>query len=335
MQSPKMKVSAIDWTDWKDLAEKHASFVITSHMRPDGDALGSELALAMALEGFGKQARIVNPDSTPPNLRFLDPQGRIHCLGEAIDAAEASRAEVLIVVDTGAWAQLGKMGDVIRDFPGPKVVIDHHLSHDDLGACEFRDTQAEAAGTLVLQAIDALEVKVTKEMATALFVAICTDTGWFRFPATTPDTYRIAARLKESGADTTRIYNDLYEQDSLARLHLSGAVLMRSSLDAGGRLIHASVLQEDFQKTGAVSSDTDGIINALLRVGGVEVAALFVELEGSLSKVSLRSRSELDCSEIAAEFGGGGHHAAAGARFDQPLEATRAAVLDALGNALR
>ena len=215
----------IDWPRFADIVRSHQRFVLTSHIRPDCDALGSELGMAGVLEALGKDVRIVNGQSTPPNLLFIDPRGQLEAIGVDVQPAELADREVLMVLDTSAWAQLGPMADVVRSTAAKKVVLDHHVSSDDLGAEMFKDTEAEATGRLVLQAADQLGVALTPEIATPLFAAIATDTGWFRFSSTTGDTMRFAGRLLDAGAKPGEIYRSLYEQDTLARLHLIGLAL--------------------------------------------------------------------------------------------------------------
>ena len=191
------------------------------------------------------------------------------------------------------------------------MVIDHHVSEDDLGAELFKDGEAEATGRLVLEAGEALGVRFTPEIAQPLFAAIATDTGWFRFASTGAETFRAAARLLEAGAQPDRLFKDLYETESLARLRLTGRTLARTQTELGGRLIYTWVERGDFEATGALPSDTEDLINMTLTVGGTEVALILVETKSGF-KVSFRSRCELDCSRIAEQFGGGGHRRAAG-----------------------
>ena len=148
----------IDWQRFVEIVRSHERFVLTTHHRPDGDALGSELAMLAILESLGKDVRTCNAFAMPPNLHFLDPDNRLAQLGVDVTAEQLSDREVLIILDTSAWAQLGAMGDVIRNFKGLKVIVDHHKSGDDLGAESFKDVAAEAAGRLVIDAADQLGV---------------------------------------------------------------------------------------------------------------------------------------------------------------------------------
>jgi len=325
----------IDWQRFAEITSDHDKFLVTSHIRPDCDALGSELAMAMILEALGKDVIIVNGDETPPNLTFIDPQHRIKTLGQEVQAAELDEIDVLIVLDTSAWAQLGPMSDVIRASKAKKLLVDHHVSGDDIGAESFKDTTAEATGRLVLEAAEQLGVDVTPEIAAPLFAAIATDTGWFRFSSVGSVTYRAVARLVDAGVRPSDIYAELYERDTIGRLRLRGLILSRVQSELDGRLVHTYVLKEDFARTGALPSDTEDVINMTLAITGTEAAVIMVEQSGGGFKLSFRSRCELDCSKSAEQFGGGGHKAAAGAFVEGTLDQVQPGILDVVRAAMR
>jgi phosphoesterase RecJ-like protein len=325
----------IDWTPLHDAVRRHQRFLLTSHVRPDCDALGSELAMAHILQGLGKEVWIVNGDPTPANLTFLDPDRRILVIDRDIQMADLESVEVLIVLDTSAWVQLGPMASVVRRLSATKLVIDHHVDGDDLGATVLKNARAEAAGRLVAEAAEQLGVALTPEMATPLFAALSTDTGWFRFPSASSETYRLAARLIDAGASPSALYGALYEQDTAGGLRLQGLITSRLVTELGGRLVHMRALQRDFQAVGALPSDTEDVINLGLAIAGTEVAVMGVEQPDGGCKFSFRSRGELDCSQLAAQFGGGGHKAAAGAAIAEPIDQAYAKVLDAVRAAMR
>ena len=325
----------IDWSRFREIVRQHQSFVLTSHMRPDCDALGSELAMAGLLASLGKQVTIINGDDLPPHLAFIDPRQSIHTLGKTATSADVQAAEALMVLDTSAWAQLGPMAEELKAFRGVRVVVDHHVSEDDLGAESFKNPQAEATGRLVIDAADAIGARLTPEMAQALFAAIATDTGWFRFASVTGDTYRYIGRLVDAGAKPPELYAALYEQDSLARLILRGRILAEAKTELNGRLAYAQATQADFAASGALMGDTEDVVNMLLRVSGTEVALLFVEVNAELTKCSFRSRSQVDVRAIAEQFGGGGHTMASGASVSGTLASVRDGILDATRKAMR
>ena len=324
----------IAWQRFAEIVYGHQRFLLTSHVRPDCDCLGSELGMADLLQALGKEVLIVNGHKSPPNLAFLDAQQRIRTLGEGLTAADLEQVEVLMILDTSAWVQLGSMADVVRTTRAKKVLVDHHVSADELGAESFKDTAAEATGRLVLDAITHLGVPLTASMAKPLFAAIATDTGWFRFNSTSADTYRAAARLIEAGAKPHEIFRELYEQDTMGRVRLRGLILSRFESEQDGRLVHTHVLKDDFTRTGSLPSDTEDVVNMGLAIAGTQMAVIMVEQTNGGFKVSFRSRCHVDCSQLAEQFGGGGHRAAAGAFVPGELEDARTNVLDAVRSAM-
>ena len=325
----------IDWSKFVEIVRAHRRFLLVCHVRPDCDALGSELAMARILEHLGKDALLVNDFRVPPTLRFLDSQGKVRQLGVDVPAERLADREVIIVLDTSAWLQLGKMADVLRVSAAVKVVIDHHASADDLGATLCKDVEADATGRLVAEAADALGVPIAPQIAEPLFAALATDTGWFRFATARAESFRLAARLVDAGAAPDRLFRQLYEADSIGRLRLIGRTLARTMTELDGRLIHTWIEQADFQATGALPTDTEDIINMTLAVGGTQMAFILVELASGALKLSLRSRCDVDCARLAEQFGGGGHRRAAGATLPGPLAEAQAKVLAAVRAAMR
>ncbi len=282
----------------------------------------------------GKKVRIINAHRTPPALQFLDPAANIEVLGDDVQAEDIS-TDCIMVLDTSAWAQLGDMGDVIRAASCDKVVLDHHMGEDDLGATMYKDYQAEATGHLVVQAADALNVPLTRALSVPVFAAIATDTGWFRFGSVTAETYRVIARLIDAGVVPCEVYADLYERDTVGRLRLRGLILSRTTDELDGTLMHTYVLKEDFEKTGAEPNDTEDAINLTLTVNGALAAVIFVGQVRGGYKLSFRSRCAMDCNEVAKQFGGGGHKAAAGAFLDGTLKEIQDRVLPVVREAMK
>ena len=329
-------MSSVDWVAFAELVNGHDSFLLTSHIRPDCDALGSELGMAAVLEGLGKKVRIVNGHPTPPNLAFIDPDQKIEALSETLTPADVLQGdfEVMMILDTSAWAQLGDMGDVVRGTDAQVVIVDHHVAEDDLNAKLFKNTTAEATGRLICEAAEQLNVTLDAKASTAVFAAIATDTGWFRFGSTSPTTYQWAASLVEQGAEPAAIYGALYEQETLGRMRLRGRVLARIETEREGRLAHTYISKEDFETTGAVPSDTEDLVNLLLAIRGTKVAVIFVEQATGGFKLSFRSRCGVNCSEVAGHFNGGGHKAAAGAFVAGELAAVVTPVLETVRAAM-
>jgi bifunctional oligoribonuclease and PAP phosphatase NrnA len=309
----------IHWEPLREILHSNRRFVLSSHVRPDADAIGSELALAAILESLGKDVRIVNPSAIPQTLTFLDPEGRIKKIGEGITPEAVADTDVHIVVDTSSWGQLQDVGHVFKRTAAKKVVIDHHASSDDLGAIEFKDIEAEATGALILEMADSLDLPIPTSVAVPLFCAVATDTGWFRFSSTRESTMRVAARLIELGARPDVIFRQLYEHSSLGRIRLAGCVLSRVTLDCDGRLAYTWVEMADFDRTGARPVDTEDLVNECLKIEGTQCAFIAVEQPNKNIKISFRSRCGIDVASIAEQFGGGGHKQAAGATLPPPL----------------
>lgn len=304
----------INWPAFIELVRANRHFLLTSHIRPDCDALGSELGMCGILEALGKKVTIVNGQTVPPNLLFIDPGKRLKTIGVDIQPADLADIDVLMVLDTSAWAQLGAMAEVVKASRAKKVIVDHHVSEDDLGAELFKNTRAEATGRIVVEAAEQLGVKLTPQIAQPLLAAVATDTGWFRFASTTSYTMQVAGKLIDAGANPATLYRDLYEQETLARVQLRGRILSRTVTELEGRLVYTACLREDFVATGALPSDTEDVVNLTLAVAGTQVAVIFVEQADGGFKISFRSRDpKVDCSKLAETFGGGGHKAAAGA----------------------
>lgn len=312
-------MSSVNWAPLRGIIENHQTFLITSHVRPDADALGSELGMAAILRAFGRQVTIVNATAPPGTLGFLNHDQQILKLGEHITVDQLPQVDVHIIVDTSAWQQLGAMADVVQKAGKKRVVIDHHVSSDDMGAIEFKDEQAAATGELIFEAAEFLGVEFDSEVASALYAAIATDTGWFRFPSTTSSTMRTAAALMDAGAEPHLLFNLLNEQRSLARMRLAGRVLGRMETSCSERLAWVFVDSKDLTETQALPSDTESLVNECLTVAGSEAAFIAVQIPSGQIKFSLRCRPPHDVAVIAEEFGGGGHKLASGATVTGPI----------------
>jgi phosphoesterase RecJ-like protein len=326
---------AIAWSRFKAMVDAGKRFVITSHVRPDGDSIGSELGTAAMLDQLGKQTTIANASTTPPRYGFLDPQSRIRHLGTQVTLDQLEGADTVIIVDTSAWEQLGGMSEFVRRTTARKIVVDHHVSEDDLGAEMFKDTGAAACGEILAEAVEALGCRLTREIAEPLFVAMATDTGWFRFSSTDGRVLRTAARLVEAGLEVDRLYRRLFEESSLARLKLMGRVLNSLQVTAGGRLAWSWVSLDDLRATGAIPQDTEDLVNYTLTIAGTEIGLMFLELRDSRVKVSFRAKGGIDCTRLAGPFGGGGHREAAGCTIQGTLAQAQDRVLQVATAALQ
>lgn len=319
----------VDWPRFREVIESANNIVLTSHIRPDCDALGSCLGLAGILETLGKKVRIVCGQPVPPNLKFIDPTNRIMCLNEDIQAEDFADADLHIILDTSAWVQLGDMADVIRHSNYKKIIFDHHVGEDDIDAELFKNTTAEAVGRMCVEAAECLGVELTPEISTPIFAAIATDTGWFRFNSVKEVTYETAAKLVKGGAVPSKIYGDLYERETVGRVKLRGTVLARIETELDGRFAHTFILPDDYEKTGAQPTDTEDLINLALEIEGTVFAVIMVGQVDGGYKMSFRSRCNSPANVIAQEFGGGGHKAAAGAFIEtDDIKAVQTQVLN-------
>jgi phosphoesterase RecJ-like protein len=322
---------ALDWTPFVNLARRHQHFLLTTHIRPDGDGLGSMLALADTLEQHGKRVQLTVASSIPPRYDFLDPTHQVCRFEPPGDVYGDS--EAVIVLDTGTWNQLGDFGNLLRSMTVPKMVIDHHLTQDDLDAARLVDTTAEATGRLVYEAISALGGPLRPEAAHCLFVALAMDTGWFRHKNTTPASFELAGRLTEAGARPTDAFEALFESSTLGRLRLTGLVLDRLQVVNNGKVAFTEIHHGDYEAVGAVPQDSEELVNYPRSLAGVEVGLFFMEQPRGGVKVSFRSR-RVDVARVAEQFGGGGHRLASGAILQTTLDDARARVLAAVAAAL-
>lgn len=322
----------IDWTPLVALIRRHRKFLLTTHIRPDPDGLGSQLGLAEVLGQMGKEVDLVISSTWPPRYDFLDPDKRIrrfHLPGD-----EFRSAEVIIILDTGTWNQLGDFGPFMKSMDVPKVVIDHHVSADELGALRLADTTAEATGRLVFELVEALGQSLNPAAANHLFAALATDTGWFRHRNTSPATFALAEKLTAAGALPTELYDLIYDQNTLPRMRLMGLVLQRMRLVEEGKVAYTEVRKDDYANTGAIPQDTEDMVSYTRGIIGVEVGLFFMEQPAGGIKVSFRSRKNVDVARIAEMFGGGGHKLASGAVLPGPLADAQNKVLAAVHAAL-
>jgi phosphoesterase RecJ-like protein len=282
---------------------KRQRFVLSSHVRPDGDAIGSQLAMAFALWQLGKEVRLVNRDQAPAPMMVFPGVSRIEVAGRIDDPGDA-----VIVMECSDLTRTGVDG-FERGFV---INIDHHLGNSNYGALNWFDGTAAACGEMVFELIAELGVPLTPEIATHIYIAILTDTGSFHYSSISPRTFDICRRCVEAGIDPPAIARAIFDSNNLGRLKLFGAVLTKMELDATGRVATVYVDQKLAQECGGTYDDTEGIVNLPLTVKEIEAVAFFKEAGPDDWRVSMRSKGEIDVNAIAAEFGGGGHKNASG-----------------------
>jgi phosphoesterase RecJ-like protein len=308
-----------------DLIRRGSRFFVTSHQRPDGDAIGSAVGMALALRALGKAATAVF-DAVPPS--FLQPFPDVANLRIATEVRET--VDAVLVMECSTLDRCGVSG-VDRS---PIVNIDHHPGNTGYGTINWVDEGAAACGELVFTLVDALGVALTADIATHLYLAILTDTGSFHFSHLTPRTYELAARAVAAGADPEWIARTHYDSNSLARVRIFGAVLNGMSMHAGGRVALLTITQALARELGGTYDDTEGLINFPLTVKDVQAVAFFKEMGPGDWRVSLRSKGPVDTRSIAQQFGGGGHMNASGCGWRGSLEEGRAVFAGLLGQAV-
>jgi phosphoesterase RecJ-like protein len=279
-------------------------FVLSSHVRPDGDAIGSQLAMAFALWQLGKEVRLVNRDQAPGPMMVFPGVSRIEVAGRIDDPGDA-----VIVMECGDLTRTGVDG-FERGFV---INIDHHLGNSNYGALNWFEATAAACGEMVFDLIvNELRVPLTREIATHVYIAILTDTGSFHYSSISPRTFDICRQCVEAGIDPPAIAGAIFDSNTLGRLKLFGAVLSKMELDATRRVATVYVDQKLAQECGGTYDDTEGIVNLPLTVKEIEAVAFFKEAGPDHWRVSMRSKGEVDVNAIAKEFGGGGHKNASG-----------------------
>jgi len=307
-----------------ELINKFSSILITTHIKPDGDACGCLAAMRDALTTRGKEVKQLLLTPLPEWYAFLFAE-KVPVLGHDIEIEELVQGQfgefdLIIIIDTNSYSQLPKFEQYLKQTDKPVLVIDHHVTTEGLGTIELVEPEAAAAALIVYDLFKYAKWNITEKIAQALFVAAATDTGWFQFSNTDSRVFRICAELIEAGANPVELYHDLYRNFSPARFKLLAIMLSTLELHFDGRFATQYLRQQDFEQAGAAYEDTEDLINECQRISTVEVVALFVELKDGRIKLSLRSKGGVDVCKIAAKFGGGGHTMAAGAHLPGPLE---------------
>jgi phosphoesterase RecJ-like protein len=291
------------------------SFVFTTHVNPDGDGIGSEVALASYLRKRGKQVSIINPSETPSNYAFLDPENEILYFNPSLHAVRIRDADAIFILDANQLSRLRSMEPYVKEGRAVKICIDHHLDKDELADLYLIDESATATGEIVFRLLQYLDAdEIDKEIARALYTAIMTDTGSFRFPKTDPEIHRITAQLIHAGADPSEVFQEVYEKGNVNALHLLGKGLSNLRTAHDGRVAYMVITQQMFQETATKEYQTDNFTDYTMRIAGVQIGLLFNELADGV-KISFRSKGRIPVNELAKEFGGNGHLNAAGARL--------------------
>ena len=301
------------------------SFLITAHVRLDGDALGSELAVYLMLKGMGKKAVVYNRDRTPERYQFLP---AAHNISHTLTNIE--QFDTCIVLDC---SDLSRVGDEAEEIGKIKklINIDHHVSNNGFCSLKMLDAKASSTGELVFRLMRKMGVKMSRDICTNLYAAIITDTGSFRYSSTTKETFLAAGTLVGEGASPQRIAENIYESDSPARLKLLARALSTLSLDLESRVGSMVVTQKDLTDTGAAWEHTEGFVDIPRTVKGIEVSVLYTQRGENHFKLSLRSKAKLNVEKVAKKFGGGGHIHAASCWMEGDIETIKSQIIQAVG----
>jgi phosphoesterase RecJ-like protein len=300
-------------------------FVLSSHARPDGDSIGSQLAMAYALRALGKEVAVVNSDPAPPPLMQFPGVPEITVaplVGGEYDAA--------IIMECSDLARTGVAG-LDRSFV---INIDHHPGNTGYGQINWFDPTAAACGEMVFDLIRALGVPLSLDIATHVYLAILTDTGSFHYSSISPRTFEMCREALEAGVDPVLVARNVYDSNNMGRLKLFGAVLSEMQLDTTGRVAIVYLDHEMAREAGGTYEDTEGLINLPLTVKEIQAVVFFKQVEGDEYRVSLRSKGDIDIGAVAKDFGGGGHRNAAGCTVTGAIDALQKLFIEKIEQAI-
>ena len=300
-------------------------FVLSSHSRPDGDSIGSQLAMAYALREMGKQADLVNADPAPPPIMQFPGVADIR-IASSVDGSY----DAAIVMECGDLGRTGVSG-LDRSFV---INIDHHQGNTNYGALNWFDPSAAACGEMVFALVRTLDVPLTVDIATHVYLAILTDTGSFHYSNISPRTFDICRECLAAGVDPVLIARNVYDSNNMGRLKLFGAVLSAMQLDTAGRIAIVYLDHEMARAAGGTYEDTEGLINLPLTVKEIQAVVFFKQIEGESYRVSMRSKGEVDIAAVAKEFGGGGHKNAAGCTATGGIDTLQKVFIDKIDRAI-
>ncbi len=300
-------------------------FAVMSHVRPDGDALGCEIAMALCLRALGKDVAVWNEDGVPEKFRYLPGHELV-----SMPPANPQEFDAVLMLDTAVQNRVGTCLPSVKS-ADVWINIDHHISNNHYGDLAYIDANAPATGQILYEFFTSQGFEVTSEMADNLFVAISTDTGSFQYPSTTARTYEIGAELIKLGVNVGQLSQKMYESYPRRRLELLRALLNVLRFGSGNRVASFSLSMATAESLGILPEDNEGLIDTIRAVEGVIVAAFFEELPEGKVRVSLRSKDpRADVCKVCAQFGGGGHTLAAGARVKGSLAEVESLVLEAI-----
>lgn len=310
----------------REVIEKNQRFLLSTHIHPDGDAIGSELCLYHLLKNMKKQVHILNHSPIPELYRFLDPDGLIQVFDEQKHGDILNRADVCFLLDIGDWERLDSVGKAIhrlrQQSPGKlqTVCIDHHPSEKQIADFDIIYPRASSTGEILFLLQQALSIPFNLQSASALYTAIVTDTGSFRFSNTTVNSHLIAGRLLALGVNHKDIYQQVYEKEPLSKIKLLAELLNNLHFECDQKVVWYVISKEMLQRYQLELDEIEGVSDFPRRIDGVQVSVLFTEIDASSTKISLRSKGKISINGFAQTFGGGGHPYASGAVVEKPIE---------------
>ncbi len=323
-----MKQKHRDWDSIRPFLEEKEKILITTHLNPDGDAIGSEIALSHFLQQSGKEVVIINSDPTPEFFTFLDPEVRIQQYRPDTHPDIIASCDGAMILDVSDWSRIRSVGEDIRHHQLPVACIDHHISKGSFSDVWISDPTASSTGELLYDYFRFSNAKMTQTICNALYTCILTDTGSFRFSNTTPTTHRIVAELLEQGTDFRHVYSQVYENYTSRRAVLMGHLLVNMHFEVEGRLVWFVLTQDLLRQTQAEPWETEGFSELPRNIRGVEISLMFSESPEGFTKVSFRSKGRVPINGLASAFGGGGHRFASGALIQKRPQDCIETVLD-------
>lgn len=312
----------------ENLINKSENIFIASHINPDGDNIGSILAMGLALNSLGKNVNVLKTDTIPNDFNFLPGIDLIKDFKDDMDSED-----LFIVLDSSDENRLGSLKKLLT-ISKNVINIDHHISNTDFGKINVVDPLACATGEIVYRLLNYMNINIDKDIATNIYTAISTDSGSFKYESVTGDTHRIIAKLLDVGIDHSSINLNLYEKMSIGRFKLINYVLSNLNTYNDGKIAVVKVNDEILKNTNTSMEDTESIVSYIRKIDTVEVACILKEFEPQEIKVSLRSKSYVDVSSICKKFDGGGHKRAAGCKIEKNIDETEAILIKEIRNYL-
>ncbi len=308
--------------------QKAETIAVLSHMRPDGDAIGSAVAVAQVLGKLGKEVTVINQDGVPAALEFLPGASMVK---RPIDLKASLQVDVTVILDTASEQRAGDEVWAAFAERGVLVNIDHHISNPAYGDLNYIDAKAPATGEIVFDLIEEMGWPLDEVVRNNIWAGISTDTGSYRYPSTTAHTFEVGAELLQGGVDVGAISQSLYESYPLRRIYVLRDLLKELQISSEGKVASWKLRREVIDRYGVQPSDTEGLIDVIRSVDSVVVAVFFEELEDGKIRVSARSKTPAaDVGEICGKFGGGGHQLAAGTRMGGPIDEAAAKFLNSV-----